>query len=357
MLNALRTRFAPKGKEPPFFEPATIATQCFTVPLIPLIELPPSPSTEGTTIWLPEQDQGTDKVGITEQFLENAETYHSRYFQPQTHKALLSRVFDQISFAPAPPALTILDIGSGSGNSVFACLDLFPQSRIVATDLSPDMLCIMARYAKQFEGDRKRVFAVCMDATSPYFQAGAFDLVIGGAILHHLLKPESAIASVSHALKPGGVAIFFEPFQAGYSIVRLAYSEIIQRAEAGAAIDPVALDVLKRIHFDLQTRMFTDPADPIYQHLDDKWLFTRSFFEQHAKAVGLREVTVFSPTDPHTRKAAFTRQTQINLKLAAQLEAEALPDWAWEILDTYDRAFTEELKQELLLDGCVVFRR
>jgi len=54
---------------------------------------------------------------------------------------------------------------------------------------------------------------------------------MGGAILHHLLNPEKAIKGAYRALKKGGYAIFFEPFENGNSILELAYSEILEKTE------------------------------------------------------------------------------------------------------------------------------
>jgi SAM-dependent methyltransferase len=49
-----------------------------------------------------------------------------------------------------------------------------------------------------------------MDAERLAFRDGSFDLVFGRGILHHLdLAP--ALAQISRVLRPGGVAIFYEP--------------------------------------------------------------------------------------------------------------------------------------------------
>ena len=49
-----------------------------------------------------------------------------------------------------------------------------------------------------------------MDAERLAFRDGSFDLVFGRDILHHLdLAP--ALAQISRVLRPGGVAIFYEP--------------------------------------------------------------------------------------------------------------------------------------------------
>jgi hypothetical protein len=35
-----------------------------------------------------------------------------------------------------------------------------------------------------------------------------------------------------------------------------------------------------------------------------------------------------------------------------------MPPWAWDVIDYYDReAFSSELKEDLLFEGCVIFRK
>src|SRR4051794_19584460 len=97
-------------------------------------------------ILMPKADVGAAKVGITEQFLRDAQTYHQRY----TSVPYWSRLITEATKGHfhKPPA-TILDIGSGSGNSVLPCLDIFPEARIVATDLSETLLAILRDHIKE----------------------------------------------------------------------------------------------------------------------------------------------------------------------------------------------------------------
>jgi SAM-dependent methyltransferase len=72
----------------------------------------------------------------------------------------------------------LLDLGSGSGtNTILPCLALFAECRIVATDLSPDLLRILRHYvvAKRLE---ERVVCVCTDAMRNFFRPQTFDFVV-----------------------------------------------------------------------------------------------------------------------------------------------------------------------------------
>ncbi|TMH04634.1 MAG: class I SAM-dependent methyltransferase, partial [Betaproteobacteria bacterium] len=104
----------------------------------------------------------------------------------------------------------IIDIGSGSGNSVIPLADLFPDANIVATDISPQLLAILRDFlskrddAKNSEGGEGRFALVCVDAAEANYLPGVADLAVGAAILHHILEPAKVLASCHRALKPGG---------------------------------------------------------------------------------------------------------------------------------------------------------
>jgi SAM-dependent methyltransferase len=163
------------------------ARRAMTVDLIDLGDS--APHYKG--IFIPRQDVAEAKVGITEQFLANAGTYHERYSAVERFQRLIKRATEG-RFA-RPPRM-ILDIGSGSGNSVFPCLQLFPDAEIVATDLSEDLLAILRDHVES-RGDSGRLSLICVDATKPYFARSFADLVIGAAILHHLIDPAACIRS------------------------------------------------------------------------------------------------------------------------------------------------------------------
>jgi hypothetical protein len=45
------------------------------------------------------------------------------------------------------------------------------------------------------------------------------------------------------------------------------------------------------------------------------------------------------------------------LRLGAGLTAEALPEWAWSILDETDAGVSEDLRKELAQEGAVLLRK
>jgi SAM-dependent methyltransferase len=301
----------------------------------------------------PQPEIGTPKTGITDQFLADAEFYHQRYGNAPHFTRLFQQAFAEADFAPRPGAV-LLDLGTGPGtNTILPCLALFEDCQIVATDLSPDLLRILRSHVVT-EGLEERVACLCTDAMRSFFRPGSFDVVVGAAILHHLIDPVLALAAAHRALRPGGVAFFFEPFE-GLAALRVAYDMVLDRADReGLAMRPDARRVLEAMSLDWATRAGSDKSAPHFLHMDDKWLFTRTWLSQAARQVGFAEPAIV----PHAAHGTLFRDyTAVTLRLAAGLEADSLPDWAWETIARFDRGFSDDMKRDLLLEGTIVLRK
>jgi ubiquinone/menaquinone biosynthesis C-methylase UbiE len=308
-------------------------------------------------ILIPRADLGVSKIGITEQFLADAQTYHDRYTSIPYWSWLIGEATK--GRLHEPPSI-ILDIGSGSGNSVLPCLEMFPAARIVATDLSESLLAILRDHIGTNPASRQRTALVCLDATRAEFVENSVDLVVGAAILHHLIDPAPCIRRACQALRPGGIAVFFEPFEAGNAVLRTAYERILAEdaIRESDRLPERTGQTLRALINDFRVRAGTDKSADIFQHIDDKWLFTRGYFESIARAIGFVSVEV----DPLWAGAdVFVMQTGTYLKLAQGLTQEAaaaaLPGWAWDVLRSTDAAFSLELKQDLPIEARVTFRR
>lgn len=304
-------------------------------------------------IFCPEPEVGAEKLGITEQFLGDAEIYASRYGNTPHFTKLFEQACVVANVTPAP-GLTVLDIGTGAGtNTIKPCLTLFEDCRIVATDLSPDLLRMLQHYVIE-ERLEERVLCVCTDAMNNFFKPARFDIVVGAAILHHLLDPRCALAAAYRALKPGGIAFFFEPFE-GVAIIRIAFELILERAaHEDVPLDPAASKLLSAVIVDFATRAGADKSAPHFRYMDDKWLFTRDWLASASKDVGFSELTIV----PHaSHETLFQDYTAGLLRLGAGLDHHTLPQWAWETLALFDRGFSSEMKRDLLLEGTIVLRK
>ena len=307
-------------------------------------------------IQTPARALGAVKIGVTAQFLEHADEYHRNYLNVDYWRFLLERAFQEIGDMRDPSL--IIDIGSGSGNSVIPLADRFPDANIVATDISPQLLAILRDFlnkrddAKNSEGGEGRFALVCVDAAEANYLPGVADLAVGAAILHHILEPAKVLESCHRALKPGGWAIFFEPFEAGNAIVRMSYEHILARASA-SEIQTDAMRLLQRMVADYAVRQRAK-SDPVFLGLDDKWMFTRTYFERIRNEQGWAELVTYALNVCPTM---LRNQAEVHLKLGAQLPPSALPDWAWTIIDETDAAISDDLRREWAQEAAVMFRK
>lgn len=99
---------------------------------------------------------------------------------------------------------SVLELGSGSGAMAAEILDRFPQVRLTATDLDPNMLARSRRTLEPF-GSRASVQEA--DATALPFAPGEFDAVVSYLMLHHVGDWETALAEATRVLKLGGLLL------------------------------------------------------------------------------------------------------------------------------------------------------
>lgn len=104
------------------------------------------------------------------------------------------------------PGKFVLDYGCGNGGNVERLSRMNP-SYLAGIDISPVAIELARQKAEQ-QG-LKADFSV-MDAENLSFPDATFDVVLGGAILHHL-DLEKALSTLLRVLKSDGSAIFIEP--------------------------------------------------------------------------------------------------------------------------------------------------
>jgi SAM-dependent methyltransferase len=101
------------------------------------------------------------------------------------------------------PGMDVLEIGCGSG--LFTEMFAAAGARIVAVDVSPDLLA----QARLRGLPASQVRWIC-GRVEDLRGSGRFDAVIGSSVLHHL-ELDDALATIFRLLKDGGVASFAEP--------------------------------------------------------------------------------------------------------------------------------------------------
>ena len=117
-----------------------------------------------------------------------------------------------ITAAGLQPGRTVLEIGCGTG--LFTAQFAATGARIVAVDLSPDLLA--KAIERQLPADHVRFAqrrAEGLERSDPAFQEWAphgFDAIVGSSVLHHLDIP-TALATCKRLLVAGGRIAFAEP--------------------------------------------------------------------------------------------------------------------------------------------------
>ena len=98
-----------------------------------------------------------------------------------------------------------LEVGTGTGYFGLNLVRAGVVGELVATDISPGMLEVMAATAAQIGVPVET--AACEAAELP-FEDDSFDLVFGHAVLHHLPDLEAAFDEFKRVLRPGGTIAF-----------------------------------------------------------------------------------------------------------------------------------------------------
>lgn len=120
--------------------------------------------------------------------------------QPLFGRMLKKRRFDLGRFQ------SILDVGSGAGQILGHLLKhTHPEVRIVACDLSPQMLrrARQSLRSKRSHGEQRPCY-VAADMTNLPFADESFDCVTCGYVLEYLPDPTPGLTEMHRVLRPGG---------------------------------------------------------------------------------------------------------------------------------------------------------
>ena len=287
-------------------------------------------------------------VGITAQFLADAQTWAAAHCDPSYWRWLVERCLTHVQLPRSP---RVLEVGCGSGDGTLAMLDVLPDSQVLASDVSPQMLAILE--SRLTDARRNRLTLVCADAMTLEYVNESFDFAFGASILHHLMQPELLLRRVQEALRPGAYAIFLEPYEGGNVALRLLCEHILREADSLGVGDAMQ-SMLREVAHDVEVRTECSKSAPIFQTLDDKWMFTPSRFERLGRAAGFCECRSFTTREPQN---LFRDYMAMFLRLKCGLTPQSLPPGAWDIVAYYDRIFSDDLKNDIMMDGGVVFRK
>lgn len=266
----------------------------------------------------------------------------------QYYYRLIKKALGKIGFNHYQEKIRILDIGCGFGSSTFPLLKLFPEAEIVASELSLSMLGILK---EKLEGnqDSDRVALLQLNAEKLEFAEGSFDLVCGAAILHHLISPDKTIKGVAKILKPKGVAIFFEPFEPGTSMMALIYRSILANWRSWF-LRPSVKIYFKNLPKVWQKMKNPDKTGCFFTTADNKWIFTKKYFEKLKEKFGFEKLIIYR-LDKSKHPFTVLMKSHLENKFAQ------VPRWVKDLVNEYEDWLSKEVKDELITEGCIVFKK
>jgi len=298
-------------------------------------------------------DRQWSPAGVTAQFIGDAETYHRRYFERLDFLHLVDYCLT-LAGIDRETAVRVLDIGSGGGSSVFAACRLLPQAEIVASDISPQLLGMLAALVESRDDLRGRVKVFCFDLHRRFFRPEVFDVVIGAAILHHLLDPRAALTNVAASLKPGGKIILIEPLEAGSLVLTAMYAGVLCALDKLGQASGDLGRLMRALRLDIQCRLGPPVEKPWTAALDDKWVFDGPYLAELARQLGLSRVDVYPAQPDLTNVYEGAFRSVLSDSGNGEL---AIPDEVWECVREFDRGICAGLKKELCPTGIIVFTR
>lgn len=299
-------------------------------------------------IFSPIGEVNTKPLGVTAQFLENPADFH--HANPDTEHAewLIKTSLSRIP--PLPENPLVLDVGSGSGNTAFALLRALDTPTILATDISRPLLREVRKTSLGLaNGDR--VIPLCIDLNNPAFKDQCFDLIVGRAILHHLFEPDIIIRNLYDAMKPGSSMIFFEPNESGYAVLHMLLEQILEASHRMPGLTSDVAEFMRNTIAEYQN--CTAKPVELYADIDDKWNFSRTYFEKIADDLGakLRVYPLYPTHSPYSGELEF------RLKAAVGLGRDAVPDWGWEIIHRWERRLSQAALDEMTCAISICFTK
>lgn len=151
-----------------------------------------------------------------------ADNYDERMgvgYDPERVAAMVAEL-ETVLGESLPRGGTVVDLGAGTGNVALKLALDGRFDRVVAVDISAEML----RRARQRASELGIPLQTCVSDMDPLpFEDGSVDLVVGCAILHHIGDVRAFMAEVARVLVPGGACIFIgEPSVWGERCLRVA---------------------------------------------------------------------------------------------------------------------------------------
>jgi ubiquinone/menaquinone biosynthesis C-methylase UbiE len=144
------------------------------------------------------------------------------------------------------PAMSVADVGAGTGYFSVRLARAVPRGQVIATDLEPDMLRFLGERARREQLSNLRT--VLATPTASGLAPNSADRILIVHVWHHLADREKYARDLAAALRPGGrlfIVDFAPNAQRGPpASMRLAPEAVIAELEGAglsASVSPMAL--------------------------------------------------------------------------------------------------------------------
>lgn len=106
------------------------------------------------------------------------------------------------------PDMTVADIGAGTGYFTFRLAARVPEGRVLAVDIQPEMLAILAR--RNAEEGTGNVVPILGSETDPGLPEAAVDVTLLVDSYHEFSHPREMLGAIFRATRPGGRLVLVE---------------------------------------------------------------------------------------------------------------------------------------------------
>jgi ubiquinone/menaquinone biosynthesis C-methylase UbiE len=120
------------------------------------------------------------------------------------------------------PQVRVLDLGCGGGHVAFNVAPLVRE--VVAYDLSPEMLAIVAREAKERGLDNVTTERGAVESLP--FEDGSFDVVLSRFSAHHWSDLDAGLREAARVVKPGGMVAIVDTVASGIPLIDTYFQAI-----------------------------------------------------------------------------------------------------------------------------------
>ncbi|MFP4645004.1 MAG: class I SAM-dependent methyltransferase [Spirochaetales bacterium] len=117
---------------------------------------------------------------------------------------------------PSRVTSAALDIATGTGDIAEALATKYPNTRIIALDLNPEMLARAKARLRRFAG---RIDILEADMAEMPLETASVSVVTGGYALRNAPALTNAVSEIARVLVPGGRAVFLEFSRSPHPIV------------------------------------------------------------------------------------------------------------------------------------------